>query len=110
MTDDLTTWLRAQLDEDRSALDYIASVSCHGVESEAEAEYFRFVDRAPSDIAAKRRILDEVVDEANSLDSLVDGEFGPRDAGTPHLGDVLLRLLALPYADRPGYREEWRVT
>lgn len=65
-----------------------------------------------ADIWAKRRILDEVVDEANGLDMQVDGEFrvGRRDeTAEPYLGDVLLQLLALPYADRPGYREEWRL-
>lgn len=36
------------------------------------------------------------------------------DAGMPHqtalrlAGQDILELLALPYADRPGYRKEWR--
>lgn len=67
--------------------------------------------RVLAEVDAKRRILDQVVDEATGLDMQVDGEFrvGSRDdVAEPYLGDVLTRLLALPYADRPGYREEWR--
>lgn len=67
--------------------------------------------RVLAEVDAKRRILDDVVDEASGLDAQVDGEFrvGIRDTKTePYLGDVLLRLLALPYASHPDYREEWR--
>jgi hypothetical protein len=67
--------------------------------------------RELAEVDAKRRILDEVVDEATGLDMSVDGDrrVGPRDTTTePYLGTVLLRLLALPYADHPDYREEWR--
>jgi hypothetical protein len=67
--------------------------------------------RVLAEVDAKRRILDEVVDEATGLDMSVDGDrrVGPRDTTTePYLGTVLLRLLALPYAEHPDYREEWR--
>lgn len=65
-----------------------------------------------ADIAAKRRILDEVVDEATCLDMQVDGDrrVGPRDTVTePYLGDILLRLLAAPFSGEPGYKETWAV-
>jgi hypothetical protein len=45
------------------------------------------------------------------LDLQVDGEFGvgPRDEKTdPYTADTLVKLMALPYADRPGYRTEWK--
>jgi hypothetical protein len=67
--------------------------------------------RVLAEVDAKRRILDEVVEDATGLDMSVDLDrrTRPRDEVTePYLGDVLVRLLALPYADRPGYREEWR--
>jgi len=67
--------------------------------------------RVLAEVDAKRRILDEVADEATGLDMQVDGEFrvGSRDEkAEPYLGDKLVRLLALPYADRPGYRHEWK--
>ena len=66
-----------------------------------------------ADIASKRRIIDEVVDEATSLDMSVDNDrrVGPRDeASEPYLGDILLRLLAAPFSDEPGYdAERWGV-
>lgn len=48
--------------------------------------------RVLREIEAKRRILD-------AWDQ--DGAFWPGGSDVP-------ALLALPYADRPGYREEWR--
>lgn len=63
-----------------------------------------------ADIESKRRILNEVVDEATSLDMSVDNDrrVGPRDeVAEPYLGDMLLRLLAAPFSGEPGYKEEW---
>lgn len=80
-----------------------------------DAEHMAINDPAYvlADIASKRRILDEVVDEATCLDMQVDGErrVGPRDTVTePYLGDVLLRLLAAPFSGEPGYdAERWVV-
>lgn len=45
--------------------------------------------RVLAEVAAKRRILDRIVPRTD-------------------LGDSLLRLLALPYAEHPDYRPEWR--
>jgi hypothetical protein len=45
---------------------------------------------------------------------LPSGEWGHLDVWTDELGNptmwpcMTLRLIALPYTDRPGYREEWR--
>lgn len=50
--------------------------------------------------AADRRILDQIVDEANGLDMSVDLDrrVGSRDeAEEPYLGNVLVRLLAEGY-------------
>jgi hypothetical protein len=58
---------------------------------------------------AKRRILDEIIPRMNDMDDQIHAEFGvgPMDPSTYEtLG--LLRLLALPYADHPDYRAEWR--
>jgi hypothetical protein len=60
---------------------------------------------------AKRRII-ELAPDATGLDAQVDSEFrvGWRDTATePYIGDVILRALALPYADHPDFRDEWRV-
>lgn len=66
--------------------------------------------RAVAEVAAKRRIID-AAEEATSLDAMVDTDrrVRPRDlTAEPYVGDVILRALALPYADHPDYREEWR--
>lgn len=73
--------------------------------------------RVLAEVAAKRRILDELDAMPHALD---DGHHecpmveptawkDPRcTCGQAELADRVLRLLALPYAGRPGYREEWQ--
>lgn len=59
------------------------------------------------DVAAKRRIIDLVLDEDNgviSADRSIESEWGC----TSDLHEQLLKLLALPYAGHPEFREEWR--
>ncbi|GLH94913.1 DUF6221 family protein [Phytohabitans aurantiacus] len=99
-TMDLIEFLRARLDEDEERWRHLAD--------QGEQGYWDF---HLAEVDAKRRILAEVVDEATGLDEQVDGEFrvGSRDlVAEPYLGTVLLRLLALPYAEHLDYREEWR--
>jgi hypothetical protein len=134
---DLVTWLRAQLDDDervaRAAADYgdawragdpgvyPSNESQHpgpivgGVWGDLEDQYAEHIARwdparVLAEVAAKRVILEKVVPEADGLDVQVEGEFGVgvRDeAEDPYLGDTLVRLLAVPYANRPGYLAEW---
>lgn len=64
-----------------------------------------------ADIASKRRILAEIVDEANGLDDSLDLDrrVGERDLSTePYLGDLLAKILAEAFASRDGYKETWR--
>lgn len=67
--------------------------------------------RVLREIDAKRQIIDEC---AHWHDKLAREAVDPSPVPFPALGEVLdavtpiLRALALPYADRPGYREEWR--
>ena len=66
-------------------------------------------DRVLREIDAKRRIIAEVVPEMNSMTDQIHNDFGVgRMDPATYESLALLRLLALPYADRPGYREEWR--
>jgi hypothetical protein len=61
--------------------------------------------RARAECEAKRRIL-ECAEEASGLDMQIDGEFrvGARDTvAEPYVGDLIIRALALPYADHPDY-------
>ncbi|MFD9087634.1 DUF6221 family protein [Streptomyces prasinus] len=119
--DELVQWLRAQLDEDeriaRAATpgpweqsgigEYGWGVSFGragaGVEAEdsdqgrADADHIAEHDpaRVLREIDAKRRILADAA------------EYQPGMYGYPEMKDVL-RLLALPYAGKPGYRASWR--
>ncbi|GAB3817721.1 DUF6221 family protein [Micromonospora zhanjiangensis] len=87
---DITIWLGAQFDADD------AEIINHRVHGTAPAE---LLDQMARDIEAKRRILDEAANYSPELEHGDNGEWA--------LG-MVLRLLALPYAHRPGYREEWR--
>lgn len=120
--DELVAWLRQQLDDDermaRAAADngaewrysdsgiYPSNKSRHpgalvvggyGYLDEAYGEHIARHDpaRVLADVDAKRRILDQCAD------------VWAHDRVEAFAEDVL-RLLALAYADRPGYRGEWR--
>ena len=60
--------------------------------------------RVLREIDAKRRMLADFVPELAQTDATIEGEWNSHD----DLEHKLLAYLALPYADRPGYREEWR--
>jgi hypothetical protein len=53
--------------------------------------------RVLAEVDAKRQLLNEAASWAKD-----------DRPGESSCGDTTLSLLALPYADRPGYREEWR--
>jgi hypothetical protein len=58
--------------------------------------------RVLAECEAKRRIVAEHDDQH----SCTSWELASAE---PYVGCSVLRLLALPYADHPDYREEWRV-
>ena len=96
---DLVPWLRAQLDEDERVAPTAAIVMATR-SSTAEIGI-----RLMAEINAKRRILD---DYGKALDRR---KQHPDDvASAAHLLAMLhvIKLLALPYAERPGYLEDWR--
>ncbi|MEU1240060.1 DUF6221 family protein [Micromonospora parva] len=126
--DDLVTWLRAQLDEEERVALAVPEAARrwtldggtihHGhptdevvdwVYLEGGWEHIARQDpaRVLAEVDAKRRILD--LFEYEQAD--VSLPWGPPTTvpGTrPATASPVLRLLALPYADRPGYRDEWR--
>ena len=61
--------------------------------------------RVLADIAAKRRILDEYTESASR--TVAHGAPSNAEVRTAALADVI-QILAEAYADRPGWREEWR--
>jgi len=63
--------------------------------------------RVLAEVEAKRRIIDDVVPQIDGMEDRIDSEWGAGDP-TERESATLFRLLALPYADHPDYREEWR--
>jgi hypothetical protein len=112
---DLVTWLRAQLgDDERVARQLMAEPSGFYLEAETDATNIMTVGahvyrwtpkRVLAELDAKRQILDvhqpdDVLDQPHCI-TCGDWPTVPWPCRT-------VRLLALPYADKPGYREEWR--
>lgn len=131
MSDDLTAWLRVQLDEDERVarraggiddLDWIydretfhvvsgrgQSIAARKPEgnpiNDVDGEHIARHDpaRVLAEVAAKRRIVAHI--------AIVTLSPVPIPTVPPELVEDynrLLRLLAQPYAGRPGWREEWR--
>ncbi len=112
MSDDLVAFLRARLDEDEQIAraadgnrafdgtgtipDLISTVAIHVARHDPA--------RVLAEVDAKRRLIDSYLPEASKTDEQVNEEWGYGSA----LADDLLRLLALPYADHPDYRDDWR--
>lgn len=112
---DFTLWLRAQLDEDEQ----IARALDEHLDGHERP--YNLADptdpaRVLVDVDAKRRIIDEhyvaTGYDGHSVDADVCGRCAEDDQAGGRAGDpwpcTTLRLLALPHAGRPGYRQEWR--
>jgi hypothetical protein len=117
--DDLVTWLRAQLDDDeRVTRQVIAEPGGFYIEAETEdvnvmtvgAYVYRWTPkRILAEVDAKRRTVERHAPEDDGLHSVYC-----KWCSTPQCGayepwpcpDLL--GTAAPFADRPGYREEWR--
>lgn len=131
--DDLISWLRDQIDDDEraarsaggdkwiaSGLAFVDDSSGHAVvstermDSGVQAHIARHNPaRVLAEVEAKRRILDKWQDPA-TVERFPDGVHDGRDwdereaqVSRARTIDRLVRLLALPYADRPGYQSEW---
>lgn len=135
--DDLIAWLNAQLDEDVSELDVTEAEDCPAYlprlddsdlyETDAERAARCTCPARPRriDIAVKRAIL--TMHPHRRFAESFHGELRPAfSEPLPYVGCEIcdfddhheesvprwwcdhVRWLALPYADRPGYRQEWR--
>lgn len=137
MSDDLVTWLRAQLDNDeahaqkdlyllnnaksggqwRAHLGTNVASEVRTIDGELVAKtqhqddamvIARLVNKGRAraierlaEVEAKRRLLDQFALRRQAV-------LGIDGCQTGGVWDDLLRLLALPYAERDGWREEWR--
>lgn len=113
--DDLIAWLRVQLDEDERVARRVGGLRWRALDGSGElvasdgrsAEVFGEIHwegvgqhiarwdpaRVLAEVEAKRRIVDEAI------------ELQEREG---RYAEAFLVALAVPYADRPGYREDWQ--
>lgn len=99
--DDLVTWLRGIWNEDEAALrTWLGNLP-------ADSGAADWVRRWLADLDAKRRILDRYADAVARQGEWQESPTAADVVATEY-EDWVLRQLALPYADRPGYRDEWR--
>jgi hypothetical protein len=64
--------------------------------------------RALADIEAKRRIIDLYEITVADKPWQTEPDLGPTQGARAGALWLTLRLLALPYAERPDYRQEWK--
>jgi len=117
--DDLVAFVRAQLDEDEQIAREAAEEVGDGqwqqrnvrivtvADRDREVADYAIVDcihhiihhdpaRVLADVAAKRAIIDALLDEDSIVNEYHDGLW------------IAVHLLASAYADRPGYQDSWR--
>ncbi|MBX7464946.1 DUF6221 family protein [Streptomyces sp. NPDC057910] len=127
MTADLVQFIRGRLDEDASRASNWHDLECEihthlgtGLAAAVAASRM-FADvpgavcdcggpaRVLADVEAKRQILAECSDWYDKVNASTTEKYPMPDlAGRFEVAMPILRLLALPYADRSDYREEWR--
>ena len=97
--DDLIAFLHQQFENQRFRGESVKTLAFAMPAPETAAYLTETGDLLLADVDAKRRILDECESALR--------KSAPR-SNLNDLAWLVLRPLALPYADRPGYREEWR--
>ena len=103
MDDYLNATIRKHLEEQERTVTSLADLEAF---LRARLDGDEQVARA-ADVAAKRRLLDDVLPIINELDEIA---YGEGQGSVPYLEPRarFLKVLALPYADHEDYREEWR--
>jgi hypothetical protein len=117
MVDELVAFLRARLDKDEA-------IAC-AADTELSAVFIRIAVFDPEMAADERhimrhkpvRVLREVEAKRRTVALYEEAVAGTHDASRTNAAtwrpivtvlEPVLRDLALPYADHPDYREEWR--
>lgn len=121
--DDLVVWMRAQLDEDARRCELWHDYECElfnheadgGVQSAfAALEMLSTVPGAVCTCGLPGRMLREIEMKRAVLQDLVEVIEASEDYKGPDYYEGVdacertLKRMASVYADRPGYREEWR--
>lgn len=107
MTEQLVTFLRARLDEDAKAANDFEGACWHADYCDASPDFHtRFAPpRILAEVEAKREIVRLHWQRVSRWCEVCDI---PGDSQGRPEGCTTVRLLALPYADHPDYRPEWR--
>jgi hypothetical protein len=113
--EDLIDWFKAALDDDERVAQDAGETGPAGSELFVVDDDYRHntvaipVSRVLAEVAAKRRILERHAPDKERPSPLgtLCRYCSPWDAQVPWPCPDLLDL-ALPYADRAGFREEWR--
>jgi len=98
---DLVDFLRARLDEDEKDASHNAGLHAEWAYESGDGEGYLptfsgpTADRVLAEVEPKRRIIEWAIE-------YMEGDYAPWN-------ETCLQLLALPYADHPDYRDEWRV-
>jgi hypothetical protein len=118
VTDGLPEWLRDQLDKDATEIaDDYSETGWHARGCESLPDVLHpgrdtgacdcgVPARVLREIEAKRALVDEYTQAEESLDRWTCPDMS--DVGRAEGLGAAIALLAVPYADRSGYREEWR--
>lgn len=118
MSDAALAWFRAQLDDEERVAHEVADQNSRDWAQDGEGNlYLRQPEsggsgcwdstRVLAEIEVKRKILDEIVPKIDEMDATIEAEWG-NGLGPTGESDQLVKLLAQPYADRPGFPQEWR--
>ena len=104
MTDALAAFLRARLDDDEAGADADAFPPPGYADADRQARGFRML----AEVEAKRAVLDLYVAsrERDEWMREASGTASLRLATSAYLEAV--KRLALPHADHPDYRQDWR--
>lgn len=123
MSDDLVVWLRAQLDEDEARARNLLVYAQQTVLTLQDPHHLgkfipgwhdwpdveRMCTERLAEVEAKRQIIGLHDDDGGAHECpAIDEVVTKGEHYTAYERECMtLRLLALPYSDRPGYREEW---
>lgn len=97
--DDLVTFIRARLDQDL----HLAKLNLLANQA-GQASVDPSVDRhswALRDVLAKRQIVDMYESARRAI-------YTGSETADQYILEPVIRLLALPYADHPEYRQNWK--
>jgi len=97
----LTEFLLARIAEDEAAVAGLMS-------GDGDPEFFWGPDRIRAECEAKRRIVEIAASVEETERALDIGSSEWAIGRASNNAEDILRALALPYADHPDWREEWR--